>query len=86
MEDKKSRKNFRLIADGKEAMKIAAKPTLKEPKIYHNELVGMLIGRSIITLDKPVQAGMAVLDLSKLHMFRWFYDVAREMWPGCTLL
>ena len=79
MEDKKSHENPRLIADGKEAMKAAGRPTLKEPKIYHGNLVGMQVGRSIATLDKPIRAGMAVLYLSKLHIFRWAYDVARKM-------
>ena len=34
--------------------------------------------KKTITLNKPIYAGMAILDLSKLHMFRFHYDYIKE--------
>ena len=39
-----------------------------------------------VVLDRPVYAGFAVLEASKLHMYRMFYDIIRIKWPNARLL
>ena len=34
----------------------------------------------LVTLDKPIYTGFAVLELSKLHMYKFHYDVVKEMY------
>ena len=33
--------------------------------------------KPVVTLNKPIFAGFASLELSKLHMYKFFYDVLK---------
>ena len=34
-------------------------------------------GKNILKLDKPIYLGMSILDLSKVHMYSFYYDVLK---------
>ena len=42
--------------------------------------------KKTIVLDKPIYAGVAILELSKLLMYELFYDVIRAQFPQCRML
>ena len=42
--------------------------------IYSEHLAALKMKKKSITLNKPIYAGMAILDLSKLHMYQFHYD------------
>ena len=33
--------------------------------------------KPVVLLNKPIYVGMAILDLSKLHMYKFYYDVLK---------
>ena len=33
--------------------------------------------KTVLKLDKPIYLGMAILDLSKVHMYYFYYDVLK---------
>ena len=46
---------------------------------YHNEeLAGVEKTKTVLKLDKPIYLGMSILDLSKVHMYSFYYDVLKE--------
>ena len=42
--------------------------------IYNESLAAIKMKKKTIVLNKPIYAGMCILDLSKLHMYRFHYD------------
>ena len=55
--------------------KVISKPNVRRFNKFDNGLVGVQINPVQITLDRPVYAGMTVLDLSKELMYKFYYDV-----------
>lgn len=86
MENVRKRMNYTLVTERKQALKIQSRGRFKKAKIYDENLVGFIESKKVVRLDRPVHAGAGVLDLSKLHLYEWFYEKARVWFPGCRLL
>ena len=74
--------NVNVVSNEKQAKKLIAKPIFKRSVIINKDL--QLIETRIpnLTLNRPVFAGFTVLETSKLHMYRFYYDVVKKMYPG----
>ena len=73
-ENLRERTDYRLVTTQKEALKLAAKPTFKDYTVLDGQLAGIHLDPSVVKLNKPSYVGVAVLDLSKLHMYNFFYN------------
>eukprot|EP01052_Picozoa_sp_SAG31_P037904 SAG31_NODE_4970_length_2827_cov_3.862903_1_plen_213_part_00 len=51
-----------------------ASPLYEGHIIYNESLAAIKMKKKTIVLNKPIYAGMCILDLSKLHMYRFHYD------------
>jgi hypothetical protein len=77
MENVRNRINFQLVHDGDKISKLASKIKYKDHGLYgdmDNELCGISMAKTNITLDKPIYVGMAILDLSKTLMYDFHYN------------
>jgi hypothetical protein len=77
MEDVKNHMDFELITDVKRYNKVVNEPTYKHTSIINENVVGVEKAKKEIYLNKPIAIGVAVLDLSKLHMYGFYYDVLK---------
>ena len=73
-ENKLNRTDYRLSNSRDEVRKLVAKPTFKDVTAYNETLAGIHLDPSSVTLDKPSFVGVAILDLSKLLMYDFFYN------------
>jgi len=74
MENVRNRVNIHVATNDDNAIKWFSKPTFKNCKEVEGlYLVEML--REEIEMDKPIYVGTSILDLSKLHMMKFHYDV-----------
>ena len=48
--------------------------------IYNEDLVAIKQKKKELVFNKPIYAGMAILDLSKLHMYTFHYDVIKKQY------
>ena len=62
-----------LIRNGTQQKFQCSKPGFKRFKIFSEELVGVEIVKPSIILCKPIYIGAAILDLSKLLMYKFWY-------------
>ena len=44
----------------------------------NKDLVGVEMRKANIELNKTISVGVAILDLAKLHMYQFFYDVVKK--------
>lgn len=87
MENMRGRVDIQLYTDEKLALKQFAKPQYLQSKIYSEELIAIKKVKKEVKLDKPIYVGVAVLDLSKLHMYKFHYDFIKEKYAEkATLL
>jgi hypothetical protein len=57
-----------------------ASPLYNGHIIYDSDLAAVKMKKKVLVLNKPIYAGMAILDLSKLHMFGFHYDVIKAQY------
>ena len=73
------RKRFqpmKFVTNGKQHAALVRKNNYAGLEVkYSDNLMSVMMRKTEVTLNKPIAIGMTVLDLSKLHMFKFHYDV-----------
>ena len=64
-----------LISDETRVKKLAAQPTYKCIRTFHEDLVAVERYKPTVTLNKPIYIGLSVLDLSKVCNFFYKYKI-----------
>ena len=81
MENVKNRINLHLTTDDDNAIKWFSKINFKGSKNFDNlHLIEMY--KQEIIYDKPIYVGTSILDLSKLHMMNFHYNVIHKEFEG----
>ena len=74
MENIRNRVDVRLVTDIDKAKKLVAKPNFKHHNIFCEELIGIHMKKTSLTMNKPIYLGMSILDLSKTIMYDFHYN------------
>ena len=90
MENIRNRIDVKLIRESdndNRLRKLIVSPLYHEHKIFDYDLAAVHMNKSKITFDKPIQVGMAILDLSKLLMYDFYYNKLKAQYGSkCQLL
>jgi len=87
MEQVRHRQNIRLIVDPNKLTKAVSKVSFRRSEIVNKDLVMVRGARSRVMLDKPIAVGFAILELSKLTMYQFYYDYLKPKYGDrCHLL
>ena len=86
MENLEKRVNIEVITSSKIAKKRIAKPNFKRAKIFRHDLVGVDMIKTKIILNRPLQVGFAILDISKTLMYNFHYNICMKRFPSSKLL
>ena len=73
MDNLRKRMNFEVVRSRKVALKRIARPNFKRAKIFREDLVGIHMAKSVLMMNRPIQVGFAILDLSKYLMYDFHY-------------
>ena len=65
----------------KTMMRKLASPYYNRAMLYNEDLVAILKKKRQVVLNKPIFAGLAILDLSKLHMYKFHYNIMKPRYP-----
>ena len=85
MENVRRRVKIVLVNGGRSHAWQTSKPTFKRFQIFDENLVGVELAQSNILLDKPIYVGFTVLELSKLLMYKFHYDVMKPNFSESVL-
>ena len=77
MENVRNHMDFELVSTQERLQKCVNNPNYKNRHIINETLVGVEKTKTILKLDKPIYLGMSILDLSKHHMYSFYYDVLK---------
>ena len=87
MEDVKGHMEFELVTGVARYQRLVADPTFKGHHVVNENLVGVERAKAEVYLNKPMAVGVTVLDLSKLHMYNFYYNVMKTKYgDNCRLL
>ena len=78
MENVRNHIDYELVATEQRMMKCVNNPNYEGCNIINENLVGVSKKKKELTLNKPIFLGMSILDLSKIHMYSFYYDVLKE--------
>ena len=85
MESVRKRIDVKIAHEGTARLnKLIARPNFKTRKVFDGGVAALHMAKTRVLLNKPIYVGMAILDLSKLHMFKFYYAMKRQY--KCELL
>ena len=82
MENMRQRKDIRIVTDPYRAKCWVARPTFNSFKIVNEDMTIVKLDKTSVYWNRPSYAGMVILDLSKLHMYRFHYDHVLKKYGG----
>ena len=78
-ENVRKRKDIKLCTSTKKAQRLFNKPKFHNFTIFKDdELIAVEMAKTEIKYDKPVYLGTCILDLSKLLMYEFHYDIIKQ--------
>ena len=86
MENLRKQINIEVVTSRKIALKRIAKPSLKRSKIFREDLVGVHMAKPALVMNRQIQIGLAILDLSKYLMYDFHYNTWLKKFPDSTPL
>ena len=78
MENLQKRVDVRLVTNEKKLLKLTSKPTYVSSKILNENLVAVHKIKETLTLNRPANVGMCILDLSKTLMYNFHYNYIKN--------
>ena len=85
-ENMRKRIKIRITTNEKDFLKYASRPTYIGHKKFGKNLVVIHEKKELLILNKPIYAGNTVLELSKLAMYKFYYDFVKEKCKNPILL
>ena len=86
LENVRKRRVIDLMRDPSRIEKYASLPSFKSITWFNDELVAIERTKTKVYLIKPIYTGLVVLNLSKLLMYDFWYNVLKVIFPNCELL
>ena len=86
MDNLRNRRTVDFVTSEEKLKKLAAQPSFKKFKIFHENLVAAERINLELTLNRPIYVGFAILDLSKTLMSDFHYNYIKRKYPDSTLL
>ena len=80
MENVRNRVTVEVVNNITRRNKIVAKPNFEYMNIINENLAVMKFKKTCVHLNKPIYCGFAVLELSKLHMFNFHYNIIKKQY------
>ena len=81
MENLRKRCNVELEQPGDKLKKLISSTSYKRSTIFNDDLAAVEMHKKKLLLNRPIYVGMAILDLSKLLMYDFYYKKLGEMYP-----
>ena len=86
MENVRNRINMKLVNDRKKKANLVKKINFKHATKFGDKIAAVHMKKTKVVLDKPIFVGGGILDLSKIHMFKFFYDYVKKKWEKVQVL
>ena len=77
MENMRKRIKIRVLKKEEDLLKYASRPTYINHDVFGKTIIAIHEKIEVLTLNKPIYVGCTVLELSKLEMYKFHYDLMK---------
>ena len=85
MENIRKHRNIKLVMNREAYLKTVMKPNFKSGVLFGENLMGCEMGKIKAVMKKPIYLGQAILDLSKIVMYKFHYDYMKPKFKDLQL-
>ena len=78
MENLRKHRNIKLVTTDEKRSKLISEPNYHAAKRFSENLLAIEMGKTKVKMNKPVYLGMSILDISKMLMYKFWYDYVRQ--------
>ena len=79
--------NIKMVSNPRRCRQLVSRPGFKRIIIYNKRFAGIEMKKDFVYLNKPIIAGFTVLELSKLHVYKFHYLYIKKLYGDqCELL
>ena len=78
IENLRNRTNVQLVHKEEKFIKLMSKPNVKSFQRFNKDLAAVKLSMTKLTLNRPIYAGMVILDLAKVLMYNFYYHVLKK--------
>ena len=82
MENVRNHRDIKLVTTNERRNKLVSEPNYHTTKYFSENLLAIEIRKTKILMNKPVYLGQAILDISKTHMYEFWYDYIKPKYNG----
>ena len=75
IENVKQRMNIKIVTSSEKLRRLVSKPSFQAVRVFDTNLGAVQLFKDKVKLNKPITVGYSVLELSKLKMYKFWYDV-----------
>ena len=74
MENLRNHRNVKLVTTDEKRSKLISEPNYHTTKRFSENLLAIEMKKTKVKMNKPVYLGMSILDISKMLMYKFWYD------------
>ena len=77
MENVRKHRDIKLVKSNKKRNKLVSEPNFHTMKLIDNNLAIIEMRKVTVKMNKPIYLGLAILDISKITMYEFWYDYVK---------
>ena len=74
MENVRNHRDIKLVTTEEKRSKLVSEPNYHTTKHFSENLLAIEMKKTKVKINQPVYLGMSILDISKMHMYEFWYD------------
>ena len=74
MENVRNHRDIKIVTTNKQRNKLASEPNYHTTKYISKNLLIMGVKKTEVKMNKPIYLGQAILDISKILIYEFWYD------------
>ena len=86
MENGRNQRNITLITSDKRRKQLVSEPNYYSHKKVSHHLMAIEMKKTRVKMIKPLYFGMSILDISKILMYKFWYEYVRQKYGGSAKL
>ena len=86
MENLRKHRNIKLVTTDEKRSKLISEPNYHTTKQFSENLLAIEMKKTKVKMNKPVYLGMSILDISKMLMYKFWYDYIKPKYEDTAKL
>ena len=82
MANMRKHRDIKLVTTDKRINQLSSEPNCHKPKYFSENLMAIEMKKAKVKMNKPIDLGMPILDISKTLVYEFWYDYIKPKYQG----